>query len=77
MPWIHPWGLVLSVHAALGDRGPCWPGRIAAARTRIEPRMYRMVVPVLMVVGSKRLPLWGNTVNLRPKMAKRKDVEIE
>ena len=21
LPWIHPWGLVLSVHAALGDRG--------------------------------------------------------
>jgi len=20
LPWIHPWGLVLSVHAALGDQ---------------------------------------------------------
>ena len=27
--------------------------------------------------GSKSLPLQGNTVNLRLKMAKRKDVEIE
>ena len=40
---------VLSVHAALVDRGPRWPGRIAAARTRMEPPMYRMVVPVMTV----------------------------
>ena len=58
LPWIHPWGLVLSVHAALGDRGPRWPGRIAAARTRMEPRMYRMVVPMpLMEWGQKASPL--------------------
>ena len=44
--WIHPWGLVLSIHAALGDRGPRWPSRIAAARTRMEPPMYRIAVPL-------------------------------
>ena len=38
--------------------GARWPGRIAAAGTGMEPPMYRMVVPVLTVVGSKRLPLW-------------------
>ena len=46
LPWIHPWGLVLGVHAVLGDRGPRWPGRIAAARTRMELPMYRMVAPM-------------------------------
>ena len=55
------WGLVLSVHAALGDRGPRWPGRIAAARIRMEPLRYRMVVPVLTVEGPKGFP-YGEAV---------------
>ena len=48
-PGINSCGLVLSIHAALGDRGPRWPGRIAAARTRMELPMYTMVVPMPQV----------------------------
>ena len=58
MLWIHPWGLVLSVHAVLGDRESRWPSWIAAARTRMEPPMYRMVVPMPPVEwGQKASPL--------------------
>ena len=66
------WGLVLSIHAVLGDRGPRWPGRIAAARTRMEPPMYSMVLPMPPVEwGQKASPLGVRSHALGRKLAGR------
>ena len=77
LPWIHPWGLVLSVHAALGDRGPRWPSRITAARTRMEPPMYRMVLPLPLVEwGQKASPLGVRSHALGRKLSAKQTDEV-
>ena len=58
LPWIHPWGLVLSIHAALGDRSHAGP----AGSQQPEPGWSRQHTgwwcPCRRWSGPKRLPLW-------------------
>ena len=71
------WGLVLSIHAALGDRVPRWPGRIAAARTRMEPPMYRIAVPLPPVEwGQKASPLGVRSHALGRKLSAKQTEEV-
>ena len=72
-----PWRLVLSIHAALGDRGPRWPSRITAARTRMEPPMYRIAVPLPPVEwGQKASPLGVRSHALGRKLSAKQTEEV-